>query len=166
MCAGLFAKADTYTYNFWDDIENSPDAYRVSHVLYANDLGLDKPLKNPTSLFADGNTIYLVDTDNNRIIVLEYTQKKTLELVKVIDRVNDSLLVGDNTALNAPQDIFVSESGHLFIADTQNGRVLRTASAHGGISTTYRRANCPKRRGRPQRRTACCRTTPCLSPSA
>lgn len=126
LCAGLFAKADTYTYNFWDDIEKSPDAYRVSHVLYANDLGLDKPLKNPTSLFADGNTIYLVDTDNNRIVVLTYTQKKTLELVKVIDRVNDSPLVGENTTFKAPQDIYVSPNGYLFIADTQNGRVLKT----------------------------------------
>lgn len=128
LCAGLFAKADAYTYNFWDEIEKSPDPYRVSHVLYANDLGLDKALKNPSSLFADGNTIYLVDTDNNRVIVLEYTNKKTFELIKVIDHVNDSPLLNGVTTFQNPQDFFVSEAGNFFIADSQNGRVIKTDS--------------------------------------
>ena len=118
LCSALFAKADTYTYNFWDEIEKSPDTYRVSHILYASDLGLDKALKNPSSLFADGNTLYLVDTDNNRIVVLEYTEKKTLELIKVIDHVNDSPLLED-TSFSSPQDIFVSRDGFIYIADTQ-----------------------------------------------
>ena len=26
MCTALFAKADTYTYDYWNDIEKSPDA--------------------------------------------------------------------------------------------------------------------------------------------
>ena len=127
LCSALFAKADTYTYNFWDEIEKSPDTYRVSHILYASDLGLDKALKNPSSLFADGNTLYLVDTDNNRIVVLEYTEKKTLELIKVIDHVNDSPLLED-TSFSSPQDIFVSRDGFIYIADTQNGRVIKTDS--------------------------------------
>ena len=126
FCSSLFAKADTYTYNFWDEIEKSPDTYRVSHVLYASDLGLDKALKNPSSLFADGNTLYLTDTDNNRIIVLEYTSEKTLELVKIIDHVNESPLVLNNNTFSGPQDIFVSDDGYIYIADTQNGRVIKT----------------------------------------
>lgn len=125
LCAGLFAKADTYSYDWWDDIEKSPDAYRVSHVVYANDLGLDTPLKNPTALFAKGNSIYLADTDNNRILELEYTAQKTLELVRVIDHVNESPLLED-TSFKAPQDIFVCDDGTMFIADTENGRVLKT----------------------------------------
>ena len=76
LCTGLFAKADTYIYNYWDDLEKSPDAYRVSHVVYAADLNLDKALKNPTSLFANGNMLYVADTDNNRFIELEYTEKR------------------------------------------------------------------------------------------
>ena len=90
LCSNLFAKGDTYTYNFWDDIEKSPDAYRVSHVVYAADLQLDKALKNPQSLFANGNRLYVADSDNNRFIELEYTEKKTLEFVRVIDQVNPS----------------------------------------------------------------------------
>ena len=81
LLAGLFAKNDTYTYDFWDDPEMSPDAYRVSHVLYADDLKIDMPLKNPQSVFAFNNHVFLADTDNSRIIEFEYTEKKTLVLV-------------------------------------------------------------------------------------
>ena len=125
FCSNLFAKGDTYTYNYWDDPENSPDAYRVSHVLYADDLKLDVPLKNPQSVFAWNNHIFVADTDNSRIIELEYTEKKTLLPVRIIDHVNDSPLV-EITKLNRPYDIFVSDEGIMYIADTDNGRVLKT----------------------------------------
>ena len=122
----LFAKGDTYTYNYWDDIEKSPDAYRVSHVVYAADLNLDKPLKNPSSLYAIGNLLYVADTDNNRFIELEYTKQKTLVLKRVIDHVNPSPLLEDNT-FKGPKDIFVSkEDGSFLFADTDNGRVIKT----------------------------------------
>ena len=76
FCSSLFAKADTYTYNFWDEIEKSPDTYRVSHVLYASDLGLDKALKNPSSLFADGNTLYLQTQTITELLFLNILQKR------------------------------------------------------------------------------------------
>ena len=61
LCAGLFAKGDTYIYDYWGKMEKSPDAYRVSHVVYADDLKLQTALKNPTSLFAFNNLLYVVD---------------------------------------------------------------------------------------------------------
>ena len=126
LSAALFAKGETYSYDYWDDIEKSPDAYRVSHMVYAPDLGLEKALKNPSSLFAIDNYLYVVDTDNNRIIKLEYTSKKTLELVEIIDHVNPSPLLEDNY-FAAPKDIFISKAdGSIYIADTDNGRVIKT----------------------------------------
>lgn len=127
ICAGLFAKGDTYTYDYWAEIEKSPDTYRVSHVVYANDLKLDTALKNPASLFAKDNILYVCDADNNRIIVLEYTEKKTLELIKVIDHVNESPLIEDNY-FKTPKDVFVADDGTMYIADTDNGRVLKVDS--------------------------------------
>lgn len=82
----LFAKGDTYTYDYWSEIEKSPDVYTVSDVVYADDLKLDVPLKNPTNLFCNGNIVYVLDTDNNRIIELEYTEKRILEFRRVIDK--------------------------------------------------------------------------------
>ena len=77
LSAGLFAKGDSYIYDYWGEMEKSPDPYTVSHVVYADDLKLSTALKNPSSLFAKDNLLYVVDTDNNRIIELEYTEKKT-----------------------------------------------------------------------------------------
>ncbi len=123
LSAGLFAKGDTYIYDVWSDIEKSPDAYSVSHVVYADDLKLSTALKNPASLFAVGKLLYVVDTDNNRIIELEYTEKKKLQFCRVIDKV--ILKDGSESTFNAPKDIFVAKDGSMFIADTNNGRVLK-----------------------------------------
>ncbi|MCR4735185.1 MAG: hypothetical protein K5829_09300 [Treponema sp.] len=123
ICAGLFAKGDTYIYDHWGEIEKSPDAYRVSSVLYADDLRLDTPLKNPSSLFSFGNLIYLVDTDNNRIIELVYSENKTLSLSRVIDHFNSNGQVKETFA--GPTDIFITEDGFIFIADKNNGRVVK-----------------------------------------
>ena len=123
LCAGLFAKGDTYIYDYWGEMEKSPDVYRVTHVVYADDLNLSTPLKNPTSLFTYGNSLFVVDTDNNRIIELEYTAKKTLAFKRVIDRVNTN---DDSEAtFDGPRDIFVNTDGTMFIADTNHGRVLK-----------------------------------------
>ena len=123
LCAGLFAKGDTYIYDFWENIEKSPDVYRVTHVIYADDLNLKTPLKNPSSLFTYGNKLFVVDTDNNRIVELEYTSKKTLAFNRVIDSVNTT--DGSEGTFDGPRDIFVNDDGSMFIADTNHGRVLK-----------------------------------------
>lgn len=123
LSAGLFAKGDAYIYDYWSELEKSPDPYTVSHVVYADDLKLSTALKNPASLFAKDNLLYVVDTDNNRIIELEYTEKKTLQFNRLIDHVY--LKDGSESQFSSPKDVFVSEDGSMFIADTNNGRVLR-----------------------------------------
>ena len=122
--SGLFAKGDTYTYDYWSKIQRSPDVYTVSHVVYADDLKLDTPLKNPSNLFCYGNLVYVADTDNNRIIELEYTEKKILEFRRVIDRFNAN---GHDVVdtFSGPKDVFIAEDGSYFIADTKNGRVVK-----------------------------------------
>ncbi len=123
LSSGLFAKGDTYIYDFWGDLERSPDAYSVSHVVYADDLKLNTALKNPGSLFAHDNMLYVVDTDNNRIIELEYTAKKTLKFNRVIDKI--TMKDGSESSFNGPRDVFVNNDGSMYIADTNNKRVVR-----------------------------------------
>lgn len=123
LCAGLFARGETYIYDYWGEIEKSPDVYRVSSVLYADDLDLDIGLKTPSGLFAIDNLIYLVDTENNRIIELVYNDNKTVSLSRVIDRFNSNGQVVET--FSGPMDIFVNIDGSFFIADTGNGRVVK-----------------------------------------
>jgi len=122
--ASAFAKGDTYIYDYWGKIEKSPDVYRVSSVLYADDLKLDTPLQSPSSLFCIDDLIYVVDTDNNRIIELEYNENKTVSFKRVIDHFNSNGTVKET--FNGPMDIYVNkEDGSFFIADTNNGRVVK-----------------------------------------
>ena len=107
LCAGLFAKGDTYIYDYWAQIERSPDVYRVSSVLYADDLKLDKKLNNPQGLFCVGNLVYICDTDNNRIIELIYNENKTVSLSRVIDHFNSNGEVKETFA--GPMDLFIND---------------------------------------------------------
>lgn len=125
ICTGLFAKGDSYIYDYWGEIEKSPDMYRVSSVLYASDLGLDVSLKNPSGLFCYKNLVYVIDTDNNRIIELNYTADKNLEFNRVIDSFNAN---GADviTTFNSPKDLYINPTDEtFFIADTNNSRVVK-----------------------------------------
>ena len=125
LCAAAgFAKNDNYIYDYWNYIEHSPDAYRVSSVLYGSSLGLDTMLKNPAGLYCIDQRVFIVDSGNNRIIELLYNENKTLSFVRVIDRfyTDDPDMI---TTFAGPSDIFVNKDGTIFIADTNNGRVLK-----------------------------------------
>ena len=86
-CAGAVDDGATgvYTYNFdyWGEIMDSPDAYRVQETVTSASLNLDIRMNSPQSLFAAGSTLYVVDTGNNRILQLE-RRNGTFELERII----------------------------------------------------------------------------------
>lgn len=109
----------TYNYDFWMDVRESPDAYRVSKVIYGSDLGLEKSMTRPQSLYVRNNDIYVADTVNNRILQIR-RNGNDYTLVRIIDT-----LVGCEPAtLNNPEDIFVDADNNIYIADTKNNRVV------------------------------------------
>lgn len=112
----------TYNYDYWGDYMDSADFYNPCKVFTSTELGLDLKLKNPQGLFADGNTLYLCDSGNNRVIELNRVSPEQLEVVRVIDSIKGAK--GSET-LNNPTDIAVSEDGNLFIADQGNARIVK-----------------------------------------
>lgn len=112
----------TYNYDYWGDVQDSPDAYDVSGVYTAVDLGIEGQLKNPEGLFAVDDLVYICDTGNNRILVIKRVSKEKFELVREIKEFKGGN--GTNTFSN-PTDIALSEDGDIFIADKGNGRVLK-----------------------------------------
>lgn len=109
----------TYNYDYWSDIRESPDAYRVSEVIYSGDLGLDVAMKKPQSLFVRNNDIYVADTGNNRILQIR-REGAEYSLIRIIDQIKGS----DVATFNTPSDMFVDEEENIYIADTNNGRVV------------------------------------------
>ena len=70
-----FRTTYTYNYDYWGDIAESPDAYRVQQVIYSSSLGLETPMRRPQSLYVRGQEIYVCDTGNNRILQLKRDRK-------------------------------------------------------------------------------------------
>lgn len=109
----------TYTYDFWVDIRESPDAYRVRAVINSPSLGLETPIRNPKGLYVRGNRIYLCDTGNNRILEIAL-EDGAYTLSRIIDRVYGAEI----ETFNTPQDIFVDELGQMYVCDTNNNRIV------------------------------------------
>lgn len=77
-------------------------------------------LRNPSDLFiAHDDTIYVCDTDNQRVIRLDADGK-------VLKVYNDAY-GANKQRLNAPQGIFVDADYSVYIADTMNGRIVHLA---------------------------------------
>lgn len=112
----------TYNYDYWEDVQYSPDAYTVSGVYTSVDLGLDKNLSSPQGMFVYDNLVYICDTGNNRIVVVERVDEEGFVLKQIIEEFKGDVEI--NT-FSGPTDIAVSEEGELFIADKGNGRILK-----------------------------------------
>ena len=112
----------TYNYDYWGDVQDTPDLYSVCRVFTSADLGLDVNMKNPTGLYVHGDLIYICDGGNNRIIEAKRTALENIEVVRIIDSFQGDVEV---TTFSNPTDIAISEDGNFFIADQGNARVLK-----------------------------------------
>ncbi len=115
----------TYNYDYWGDVQDSPDAYTVSDVFTSTDLGLDVKMKAPQGLYVKDNLVYICDTGNNRILELERVSREKFEVKRIIDSFKGNVEV---TTFSGPTDIAVSEEGEFFIADKGNERILKLDS--------------------------------------
>ena len=117
----------TYNYDYWGEFTDSPDYYTpatcvTSAEIISKDgtMGLDTNMKFPEGLTVVGDKIYVCDTGNNRILVMEYVNAK-LELVDVITEFKGA----EKNTFNGPTDFQISEEGYLYIADKGNGRIVK-----------------------------------------
>ena len=115
----------TYNYDYWGDVQDSPNAYTVTKVFPASAFGLEKNFSNPEGLFVQGDMVYICDTGNNRIVQLQRTGTEQFEVVRIIDSIKGNT---DVKELSGPTDIAVSEEGDLFISDKGNARIVRVDS--------------------------------------
>jgi DNA-binding beta-propeller fold protein YncE len=108
---------DGYNYSYWGKAVPAPTPYIPERLIYGPDLQIG-PLSSPQDLFIlHGNKVYIADTGNNRIIVLN----KQLGVERVIgDFVNN----GKKDVFNQPEGVFADLKGNIFVADTQNRRLV------------------------------------------
>ena len=109
----------TYNYDYWGDVRESPDAYRMEQVLYSSALGLDVAMKRPQSLFVQGQDLYVCDTGNNRLIQLRRSGDG-FHLVRTIDTIQGA----EPATFNTPSDVYVDAEENIYVCDTNNQRVV------------------------------------------
>ena len=114
-----YSTSYTYGYDYWGDVQEAPDAYRVATVIDSVDLGLDIRMSKPQSLFARNNDLYIADTLNNRILQVEYKNEK-FKLIRIIDHITG----GEPETFNNPYDVYVDEDNSIYVADYNNNRIV------------------------------------------
>jgi DNA-binding beta-propeller fold protein YncE len=134
-CSLLFAAPTNYTYNYdyWEEQVASPDAYRVSAYILGTSLGVGH-FRDPQGLFVRGNRIYVCDSGNDRIVVIDFVNGEHIP-VKIVTSV---LIDGEESNLSYPMDLFQCRNGYIYIADTNNRRILKLDSEWNHIFTVTR----------------------------
>lgn len=108
---------DTYTYDYWGKSVSTPAAYIPSEPVFGVSLS-SGAFSNPSDLFiSKDGIIYVADTGNNRIVVLN----SNMELMQIIDTFRNK---GNKDNFDTPSGVCCTEEGNLYIADTNNKRVV------------------------------------------
>ena len=108
---------DSYNYDYREYIHFTPAAYVPDTSLGGEDILLDgEPIgrfASPQDLCKDSEgNVYVADTGNHRIVVLDSTMKKAIGIIDSFER------DGKEETFNQPYGVCVSEAGQLYIADS------------------------------------------------
>ncbi|MDT8337158.1 MAG: hypothetical protein RQ856_04940, partial [Candidatus Izemoplasmatales bacterium] len=114
---------ETYTVDYEGNLTFTQTAYTPVGVLNRN-VGL----MNPEDIYIKDNLVYIADTGNSRIAVLDYSGNLVTEIG-----------LGD---LAKPTGVFVSEEDYLYVADKEN-RLVYKYDLDGSLIMTYDRPTEP-----------------------
>lgn len=114
---------DTYTYDYWEDVAHTPAAYEPAGNVGGKDFTYQgEPIGafvNPQDLCkSDDGSIYLADTGNQRIVVLNRDMTEVVNIFTSFD--NEGVM----DSFNMPTGVCVSAKNLLYVADSMNRRVV------------------------------------------
>lgn len=101
-----------YTYSNAQKAIIAPESYKLTCAI-AKDENDNNLFSNISSVATFEDKLYALDTDNNSIVVIN----EKYEVEKIICK---------EVGLNQPQGFFISDKGFIYIADTNNGRIVKT----------------------------------------
>ena len=132
--SAAYTPYDTYTYSIEGKALKSPMAYRPEDSVDSFDMKLNSPqfggkvLGESNDLFADENGyVYIADTGNNRIVVLDPSLTATAVLETYVDEFNKT------QTFNKPKGLYVTnpdltsdteDTGMIYVCDTGNKRIV------------------------------------------
>ncbi len=117
---------DTYNYDYREDAVFTPSAYVPDTSVSGVNLGIGAFSSPQDMCVAQDGKIYVADTGNNRIVILDSAMKN---VIKVIDEFERD---GQIDTFKAPYGVAVSEKNELYIADSENKRIV-VLNENGGF---------------------------------
>jgi len=118
---------DGYIYDYWGMALESPSAYQVETVIDESNLGGMKLRGINDVCTSDDGRIFLVDTLESRIHVLD-EEGNMLRSLKLMRNTENKIVLdeeGNQVMLNLPEGVFYHEGKkELYIADTGSNRVI------------------------------------------
>ncbi len=113
---------DTYKYDYWQDIFRTPAAYVPESSVLGTDLkwngeNLGAFLAPQDLCVAPDGSIYLADTDNHRIVVMNGAMDAVLNVITGFDN------AGLADQFNKPTGVAVTENA-IYVADSMNRRIV------------------------------------------
>lgn len=109
---------DTYNYSYREYIVMTPAAYVPDDAITGQMIGAGNFSEPQDFCVAEDGKVYVADTKNNRIVVLD---KEMTQTVLVIDGFTHD---GKEDTFNQPYGVCVSENGQLYVADSMNKRIV------------------------------------------
>lgn len=108
------AVTDTYVYNKDGETEPAPSPAQMTYSIRGEDLGIGSFNEPQDLCFSASGKLYIADTKNNRIVIINGVGEPTQNVKIVNSFVNN----GNVDTFNSPSGIFVDDNENLFISDT------------------------------------------------
>ncbi len=125
---GASAPYQTYTYSINGTALHSPDAYIPAKTIDSKYMGLETAISGPSDIEVDDQmNVYIADTENNRIVVLDRYYKLKFIIDDFINAqgVPDSLLNPQGVFITSPKDVGSQHyEGKIYVCDTNNNRIV------------------------------------------
>ena len=107
--------AESYSYDIWGNVVAAPAAYELERTIYGSDLGLDNRA-TASGVFYRDEKVYLI---MNGMIVIADKEFENVSYIKEYVRED-----GTKSTINAPSGIYVTEEGHIYICEPNDGEII------------------------------------------
>ncbi|MBR4627562.1 MAG: hypothetical protein IKO47_07690 [Ruminococcus sp.] len=126
--------SESYNYDRWNEAVPSQAGYAAERSVSGSDLGVGS-FDTPSDIFCawDG-LFYIADTKNDRIVAVDEEFTSAVKVYSSFTKPD-----GSKTTLDKPKGVYVSQyTGYMYIADSENDRVLIATREGGYISEITR----------------------------
>lgn len=120
VCATAFEDVPFESFSYWNNSTKavpSKSMFSLDCEIVGADFGLTDGLNTPTDIFIDEKYLYLLDSDNSRLIIAD---KETYTAVSVI---SDPVYKDEELHFRKAQGVYAKD-GNVYICDTENERLI------------------------------------------